>query len=357
MSAATWAFSRSLARRRVSTSRARSAPARSWPRKVGEPSSRWPSVAGLAMSCSSAPRRSPKLAVDLLGERLGEQRRDGRRVARPDAEHRRRIGLQCDGLLEHLKRVRVDVGVVVAVLLDAAQRVQLGQDRLGQPDLLHEAQGAEHAVAHDDPLQLGEHALLRHRGGLRGARAGQLARRRLGREPVLGGQAHEAHDAQRVVGERARPDGAQAARGEVAGATERVDPPAAAQRLGDRVDREVAQREIGLQRAAAQRAQVGLPAAVGGEHAPGAERVGELEQRAARGPREGAWRRSARRPRRRGRDRSSGARGCRRARHRRRARRCGPAAPRGRASAPRSSRQTTPSPPGGGGRHAGTPSW
>ena len=59
----------------------------------------------------------------------------------------------------------------------------------------------------------------------------------------------------------------------------RIDALAALQRLGDRVDREVAQLEIGVQRAAAQRAQVDLPRAVGRHHAPGAERVRQLEHR------------------------------------------------------------------------------
>ena len=60
-----------------------------------------------------------------------------------------------------------------------------------------------------------------------------------------------------------------------------VDELAAGQRLGHRVDREVARGEVGLQRAALQRRDVDLPAAVAGDHAPGAELVGELERGAA----------------------------------------------------------------------------
>ena len=154
---------------------------------------------------------------------------------------------------------------------------------------VHEAQGADDAVAADDPLQLGEHALLRHprrplgrscgpaRASPGSATSPSSAARRTRRTTRSGSSANDA-----------RPDHAQAAGGEVAGAAVRVDALAAAQRLGDRVDGEVAQREVGLQRAAAQRAEVGLPAAVGGQHAPRAERVGELEQRAARGARERA---------------------------------------------------------------------
>jgi hypothetical protein len=61
----------------------------------------------------------------------------------------------------------------------------------------------------------------------------------------------------------------------------RVDERPAGQRLGDRVHREVAQREVGLDGAAAQRRQVDLPCAVGADHPPGAVGVPEREPRPA----------------------------------------------------------------------------
>ena len=67
-----------------------------------------------------------------------------------------------------------------------------------------------------------------------------------------------------------------------------VDELAAGQRLGHRVDREVARAEVGLQRAALQRRDVDLPAAVAGDDAPGAELVGELERGAAGAPAQAA---------------------------------------------------------------------
>ena len=149
-------------------------------------------------------------------------------------------------------------------------------------------QRRDDAVAGEDPLELGEDALLRDRGDARRLLAGELARRVHRLEAELGREPHEPQRAQRVVGERARPDGAQAARGEVGLAAVRVDALAALQRLRHRVDREVAQREVGFERAAAQRAEVRLPRAVAGHHAPGAELVGELERRAAHGAREAA---------------------------------------------------------------------
>jgi hypothetical protein len=221
-------------------------------------------------------------AVHLVGEWLVEQRRD--RAGVLVTEQRCRIGLQRHRLLEHLDRVRVDVGVVIAALLDAVQGMQLGQDRRGQPELVHQRQRGEHAVAREDPFQLGEHALLRHGGRGGRARTGEPDGVGVRRERELRRQAHETDDAQRVRRERARPDGAQPPGGEIVRATVRVHEFAAAQRLGDRVDGEVAEREVAVQRAAAQRAEIDLPGAVGRHHAPRAELVGELECRAARGP-------------------------------------------------------------------------
>ena len=85
-------------------------------------------------------------------------------------------------------------------------------------------------------------------GDARGLLAGEVARPRIELEAELGRQAHEPHRAQRVVGERARADGAQAPGGEVGRAAVRVDELAAVQRLRHRVDGEVAQREVGLER-------------------------------------------------------------------------------------------------------------
>ena len=63
-----------------------------------------------------------------------------------------------------------------------------------------------------------------------------------------------------------------------------IDELAARQRLGHRVDGEVARREVGRERAALQRRDVDLPRLPGADDAPAAERVGELE-RALRPPR------------------------------------------------------------------------
>ena len=63
---------------------------------------------------------------------------------------------------------------------------------------------------------------------------------------------------------------------------------AATKRLGDRVDREVALREVGLDRLAADRQDVDLPAAIAGDHPPHAERVRQRERVRVSVPRERA---------------------------------------------------------------------
>ena len=102
--------------------------------------------------------------------------------------------------------------------------------------------------------------------------AGSISRLELDRE------ADGAQRAQRVVGEGARGDHPQPPRGEVGGAAVRVDGLAAGQRLGDRVDREVARGEVGGEVAVAQRDEVDLPRPARRHHPPGAEGVRERER-------------------------------------------------------------------------------
>ena len=66
-----------------------------------------------------------RAAGQLVGERLREQRAE--RLLVLDAERRRRIALDLDGPLEDRERVVEHVEVVVAALLDAAQRLELGE--------------------------------------------------------------------------------------------------------------------------------------------------------------------------------------------------------------------------------------
>ena len=137
--------------------------------------------------------------------------------------------------------------------------------------------------------QLGEDALL---GGTRPAAARARGRRRTV-SASISKPSSVARRATRSVrrGSAANALGAhhpQPPALEVAGAAVRIDELAAGQRLGHRVDRQVARGEVGLERAALQRGEVDLPAAVAGDHAPGAELVGELERGAARAAAEAA---------------------------------------------------------------------
>ena len=148
----------------------------------------------------------------------------------------------------------VDVEVVVRVLDDAAQRRELGQHGAGRPELVEQLEAPDRVRAGEQQPQLGELALA---GGLRraaGLGAGELDGRRVDLEAELGGEPGRAQDPQRVVGEAALGDRAQDAGLDAATPPVRVDRRAAgsASGDGDRVDREVAQGEVLLDRLAAQ---------------------------------------------------------------------------------------------------------
>ena len=66
-----------------------------------------------------------RAAGHLVGERLVEQRPRLRGALAGEAVE---VGLDLERVLEHRQRVAVDVEVVVGALLDAAQRLELGQD-------------------------------------------------------------------------------------------------------------------------------------------------------------------------------------------------------------------------------------
>ena len=222
----------------------------------------------------------------------------------------------------------VHVEVVVGVLLDAAQRRQLGQDGGDEVELVHEREAADRRVGADDAAQLGEDALLGGAGQPRRVRADRGRRLGVDLEAELGGQARDAQRAQGIGDERVGADHPQALVVEVARAAVGIDELAAAQRLGHRVDRQVAGGQVGLQGAALQRRDVDLPAAVARDHAPGAELVGELERGAAGAAARGCARRGARRRRRRRRGRASGGPAAGRAARRPRATRAPRPAPR-----------------------------
>ncbi len=208
--------------------------------------------AGARRSAVRSPRviSSPSGAPSSSADRLG--------VLGP--ERARRVALERHCAVEHLEGVVERVEVVVAALLGVAQRLELGQHARAQPELEREPDPLPRALAREHPAKLGVDALARDaRERARGC-AHALARVGVRGQAEFAGQPDEAQRPQRVVLERAGADEAQPARPQVAGASERVDQLAAAQRPRDRVDREVAPAKVGFDVAAVQRGDVGLPA-------------------------------------------------------------------------------------------------
>ena len=235
-------------------------------------------------------------ARELVGERLGEQR--ARRPRARSAAERPPPGRAASAIvsLEHLERVPVDVEVVVDGLLDPAQRLELGQHDRRRAELVEQREPVERGRGVDDrraaraktrsaetPLEprralarRGDASRRRRRSPAR-RRGARRAGRAAGRRRTLAGATIRSRRA-REIGEPAR----------------RVDRLAAGERLGDRVDRQVALPQVGLERAALERAEVDLPAA-----ARARRRARRRTPRRARTPRvpRGAAARSARRRR------------------------------------------------------------
>ena len=234
-------------------------------------------------------------AREVVAERLGQQRAHRAGVL----AERLRARLQPGDRVEHLERVAVDVAVVEDVLLDAAQRGELRQHDGGDAEVLGEDQAVGGALGAHDPLELGEHALGRHRGEPGRAAAHRLARLRLELEVELDREARRAQGAQRVVGERRRRDHAQPPRLQIGPPAVGVEQLAACERLGHRVDREVAGGEVGGEVVVAQPHEIDVPGTASrralvtaslapADDPPGPERARELERRPARRPRDRA---------------------------------------------------------------------
>ena len=242
----------------------------------------------------------------------------------------------------------MDVEVVVAVLLHAAQRVELGQDDArSAPSVVEQRQARGRASAADERA-----AARRRRARPRRRRARRAcARARRPRSRARRAKPSSRRGARRAARAAGRRSNAAAETIRRRRAARSAAPPcgstsvAAGQRLGHRVDRQVA-RARGPRPAIAPWSgdEVDLPRARP-DHAPGAEGVGEREGRAARGPRD------ARAPPPAGRRR---ARGRGRPRRRRRAAGRAPCRRRARPSSPASAARTASS--GARRAHAGPPS-
>ncbi len=177
----------------------------------------------------------------------------------------------------------MDVEVVVGILLDAAQRVELGKHDGGHLELVEQREPPQGIGPGDDGAQLGELALARGLRGELAVAAGQLERRGLDLEAEHRGEARGAEYPDRVVRERVVRDRSQPRDAGVAQAVVRVERRAAVEGQRNRVDGEVAVLEVGLDALAAQRGDVDVPAAVGRLGPPRVEALRERERGASRG--------------------------------------------------------------------------
>ena len=221
-----------------------------------------------------------RAAAHLVGERLGEQRPG---VGGALAGEALQVGLDLERALEHGERVAEHVEVVIRALFDAAQRLDLGQDDRGQLQLVEQSEAAQRVGPAEQPAQLGELPLPRRIGGERGLRAGERGGLGVDLEAQVGGEADGAQQPQGVFAEGLDADRAQPPPLEVGDAAEGVDRLAAGERHGHRAEGEVARRQVGRDRLAAQRGGVDLPGAVAGDRAPGGELGRELEGEAVLG--------------------------------------------------------------------------
>ena len=215
-SAATCARSRSLARRRPRIARDIAAPSRSWPGKPTRPSpmsARVTRLGDVVQQRAEAQRAAAREVVRRAARRAAPPR-PARARRRRRARGSRSSSIVC---VEHLERVAVDVEVVVDGLLDAAQRVELGQHDGGRAEVVEQREAGERVVGADDARAARRRRARRRRrsrpGGVLARRRDR--RRRRPRSPSSTASRATRSDAQRVVGERPRADHPQAPRREV----------------------------------------------------------------------------------------------------------------------------------------------
>ena len=286
------------------------------------PVRRTPRVAGLPMSWNSAAKRSawPRVSSSASGSSSTARTRG----ASSSPKTRSRSRSSPISSLQHLERVAVDVGVVEVALLDAVQRRRArAGPRAITPRSSASVEAVEHAVG---AARAGAARRRCARGAAsvtRGAaRAGGRSRVGVGLEVELGGEPRRAAAGAAGRARRRSAEHAQhaRARGRAAPPCGSIgSPPASGTAIALTAKSRL--REVVLDRRRPGAASGRTPGAVGGEHAPGAELVGQREdgppRALRRSPRAAA---SARRRRSRGRRRRRRGRAARRARCRRRSR-------------------------------------
>ena len=253
---------RERARSCAAGGRSRRSPPRrrwSWPMNVTRPSARTPRVAGLPMSWKQRGEAQRLPARELVG-------RAARRAPRAPrgavvAEHALEVALEPDQPPQHLERVAVDVEVVEVALLHPVQRGQLGQHRRRRPSRSASSSPSSTRSAQRPAAAARRRCAPATASGTR--RAAARSARSVsgsGASAELGGQPHQPQRPQRVALVRVSPQHPQRrARSRSRDAAVRVDQLAARERHRHRVDREVALREVVLDRGALQRRHVAPP--------------------------------------------------------------------------------------------------
>ena len=213
-------------------------------------------------------------ARQLVGQRRREVPGDGRRLLAHPAFRRE---LELDRGSEHGTCVLMHVEVVIAALLDAAQRRELGKHGVGHAEPVHQLETRERAIGDEDPLELGEHPLRRDGSERRRARGGRRDSFALELEAEFAGEPCQPQRSQRIVHECMCRDHPQALGADICQPSERVDVIASAERFGDRVDRHVALGEVMLDRIPVEWEHVDLPRVIARDHTPPPEILGEPE--------------------------------------------------------------------------------
>ena len=215
------------------------------PQRLARASARWPAARRAASTTSPAPSPPTPAAV----------------------------ALELDRRAEHRLRVVVDVEVVIGALLDSAQPRELREHRRGRAERVHQRQPGQRAVGDHDPLELGEHplggdacqrrrALDRARSAVRGSTSKSSSQASRARRSVRSGSAANASGetirSRRAWRSSTPPNGSTARRSR--------------QRLGDRVDRQVAPAP-GRPRSCRRRAAAGRSASRGRGRSPARPRT------------------------------------------------------------------------------------
>ena len=261
------------------------APAASWPMNVTRPSAVTSRVCGLATSWNRAPKRSAWPRVSSLASGSSSTARSAPACSPNTALG---VALERDRLGQHGTGVLVDVEVVVAALLDAPQRRELRQHDLGDPEPVHQPQPVDRALGADHSFSSANtRSAATPRSPATVARRQRRRSRRRGRARAgtrsgpSAGRAADRRRTRRSETIRSR----RAARSPIPPNGSIGSPPC--ERLGDRVDREVARargRPRSIPPISGIRSTCQPP--VAGDDAPAAEALRERERMPAGGPRE-----------------------------------------------------------------------